>query len=349
VAAGQKSHSSAGQHQHQQNKQQQELTQPWQQQLAQQHARLQELRPLTTLQPLQQQQQQEQQQGCEQMGHALLGVLNPLESVLWQQRQHSRALLDRALHALTSLQADVDTLLAAAHTGSSSSSQPGQPLLPLQHQQPQQQLQLQQEQPAASELLLLPQPPGQEVIQGGKHGQQDSTQHATWTIAAAWDGSGGAGNLSAQTRPSLLPQVQPAQQLGGSSAVDTSTAPAQAVAGSDAAGAGTANAAEAAASTPPTAAATAAGDADCDDNFEAELLQSEAAAPGRRLSEETLKQYTALMWHCSIDDTEAGAAAAAAAAGDAGGTASDATAPGATEPAAAAAVSSTSSRSQRPP
>jgi hypothetical protein len=45
---------------------------------------------------------------------AALSGLNPLESVLLQQRQHHCTLLNRALAALTALQADVDNLLAHA-------------------------------------------------------------------------------------------------------------------------------------------------------------------------------------------------------------------------------------------
>ncbi|KAF8058893.1 zinc finger CCCH domain-containing protein 24 [Scenedesmus sp. PABB004] len=56
--------------------------------------------------------------------HALLAVLNPLEAVLWQQRLHQRALLERALHALTSLQTDVDALLAAAARPAQQSTAP---------------------------------------------------------------------------------------------------------------------------------------------------------------------------------------------------------------------------------
>uniref|UniRef100_A0A383VW53 Uncharacterized protein n=1 Tax=Tetradesmus obliquus TaxID=3088 RepID=A0A383VW53_TETOB len=155
--------------------------------------------------------------------HALLSALNPLEFVLWQQRQHQRTLLDRALHALTSLQADVDNLLAA----STNRTQPVQQVAAA----------------ALSEAAQATLAGDQQVLIADDAARQ---QQQGWSIKAGRSDEGG---------PATQQQQQQQQEQGS-----------------------------------PSTTAAASGSSDLA-AFEQELLQCEAAAPGRRLSAETMRQY----------------------------------------------------------
>jgi len=255
--------------------------QAWQHQLLQHRALLQQLQPL----PAGGSSPAPQHTVQKELSHALLGVLNPLESVLWQQRQHQRNLLDRALHALTSLQTDVDMLLVAAKSG---------------HQQQQQQQHLSHQQHHKPLLRQSGFVQGTDMAQlvpadGAAGSPAQPSAAGDWSIAAAW-GPGEAPRASSGST-ALLPARQacltaagehrkqpedPAQpqELGtGLQAQWPQQEQQQWMVGCD--------------SAPGLAA-----------EFEAELLHAEAAAPGRRLSEETLKQYTTLVWHSSIDDAD---------------------------------------------
>jgi hypothetical protein len=152
--------------------------------------------------------------------------------VLWQQRQHQRTLLDRALHALTSLQADVDNLLAA----SSSRTQPAQLAAAVAAVNTDQQ-----------ELKSITIAGDDKLPLLADSAEEDPPAQDGWSIKAGRPDDDAPGA-----------QQQQQQQQGQA---------------------------------PSTTSAAAVGSVGYLDAFELELLQCEAAAPGRRLSAETLRQY----------------------------------------------------------
>jgi hypothetical protein len=168
--------------------------------------------------------------------------------------------LDRALHALTSLQSDVDNLLVASKEGQGQ-GQHEQPLLLLQSKQ----------HAAAAGLTVQP---------------QQQVAGSNWSVASGWAAAGSAdGRKPDSSNCNCVQQVAaPAQQPSQQNLLLPQQPPSL-------------NSQHQQQQQQDAAAADLA-------DFEAELLQAEAAAPGRRLSEETLKQYTALVWHSSIDGME---------------------------------------------
>lgn len=310
---------------------------------------------------------------------ALLAALNPLEFVLWQQRQHQRTLLERALHALTTLQADVDNLLQAnqdhaaaattaagaaavfadntgselcmqQQTGCSAASKHVAALTG-QAQQEQQQpkmhaaawpmtanaskQQLQQQQLPSSYLEnqhILQQDWKQqrqqpfaskaETAEGQPAGMEEE-QHDSWTIPAArqqqaFSTQGAATGASDRQQQHKDPARPSAVAHASASGVATLSASgyrdsfwgtdAGAAAESLTAAAAHATATVTAGSVPDAtaaaeAAATVANAADME-LFEAELLKSESGAPGRRLSDETVRQYYSARGWCGSDERQ---------------------------------------------